>query len=85
LRLLHDAEERFLERVAPADQLDDADSRAAQPVDAAVELSGRGLIVLTGVAPRAVHDGAIETLDTLTAVDQIDCTLDRVEASAPSP
>jgi homoserine dehydrogenase len=53
-------------------------------VDAAVELSGRGLIVLTGVAPRAVHDGAIETLDTLTAVDQIDCTLDRVEASAPS-
>jgi homoserine dehydrogenase len=49
-------------------------------VDAAVELSGRGLIVLTGVAPRAVHDGAIETLDTLTAVDQIDCTLDRVEA-----
>src|SRR5580700_2113912 len=54
-------------------------------VDAAVELSGRGLIVLTGVAPRAVHDGAIETLDTLTAVDQIDCTLDRVEASAPSP
>jgi homoserine dehydrogenase len=49
-------------------------------VDAAVELSGCGLIVLTGVAPRAVHDGAIETLDTLTAVDQIDCTLDRVEA-----
>jgi homoserine dehydrogenase len=53
-------------------------------VDAVVELSGRGLIVLTGVAPRTVHDGAIETLDTLTAVDQIDCTLDRVEASAPS-
>jgi homoserine dehydrogenase len=48
-------------------------------VDAAVELP-HGLIVLTGVAPRAVHDRAMETLDTLTAVDEIECTLDRVEA-----
>jgi homoserine dehydrogenase len=49
-------------------------------VDAAVELPQGRLIVLTGTAPRAVHDRAMETLDTLTAVDQIECTLDRVEA-----
>src|ERR1700722_8901006 len=49
-------------------------------VDAAVELPHEGLIVLTGLAPRAVHDRAMETLDTLTAVDEIECTLDRVEA-----
>ncbi len=48
-------------------------------VDAAVELPHGGLIVLTGLAPRAVHDRAMETLDTLTAVDEIECTLDRVE------
>jgi homoserine dehydrogenase len=48
-------------------------------VDAAVDLPGRDLIVLTGLAPRTVHDGALETLDTLTAVDEIACTLDRVE------
>ena len=33
-------------------------------VDAAVDLTGSELIVLTGVAPRAVHDRALETLDT---------------------
>jgi homoserine dehydrogenase len=49
-------------------------------VDAAVELPDAGLIVLTGMAPRAVHERAMETLDTLTAVDEIDCRLDRVEA-----
>lgn len=49
-------------------------------VDAAVEVPQGGLIVLTGTAPRAVHDRAMETLDTLTAVDEIECTLDRVEA-----
>jgi homoserine dehydrogenase len=49
-------------------------------VDAAVDLSGSELIVLTGVAPRAVHDRALETLDTLTSVDQILGALDRVEA-----
>ena len=49
-------------------------------VDAAVELPGERLIVLTGLAPRAVHDRALETLDTLAAVDEIECTLDRVEA-----
>jgi homoserine dehydrogenase len=50
------------------------------PVDGAVDLVGSQLIVLTGVAPRTVHDGALETLDTLTAVDAIECALDRVEA-----
>jgi homoserine dehydrogenase len=49
-------------------------------VDAAVDLSGSELIVLTGMAPRAVHDRALETLDTLTSVDQILGALDRVEA-----
>ncbi len=49
-------------------------------VDAAVDGSGSELIVLTGVAPRAVHDRALETLDTLTSVDQILGALDRVEA-----
>ena len=49
-------------------------------VDAAVDLTGSELIVLTGVAPRAVHDRALETLDTLTSVDQILGALDRVEA-----
>jgi homoserine dehydrogenase len=49
-------------------------------VDAAVDGSGSELIVLTGVAPRAVHDRAMETLDTLTSVDQILGALDRVEA-----
>jgi homoserine dehydrogenase len=49
-------------------------------VDAVVDLTGSELIVLTGVAPRAVHDRALETLDTLTSVDQILGALDRVEA-----
>ncbi|MHB8489207.1 MAG: homoserine dehydrogenase [Candidatus Dormibacteria bacterium] len=49
-------------------------------VDAAVDVSGSELIVLTGVAPRAVHDGALETLDTLTSVDRILGALDRAEA-----
>jgi hypothetical protein len=38
------------------------------------------MIVLTGTAPRAVHDRALETLDTLTSIDQILGSLDRVEA-----
>jgi homoserine dehydrogenase len=50
------------------------------PVDGAVDLTGSRLIVLTGVAPRAVHDRALETLDTLTAVDSIESALDRVES-----
>jgi homoserine dehydrogenase len=49
-------------------------------VDAVVDLTGSELIVLTGVAPRAVHDRALGTLDTLTSVDQILGALDRVEA-----
>ena len=49
-------------------------------VDAVVDLTGSELIVLNGVAPRAVHDRALETLDTLTSVDQILGALDRVEA-----
>jgi hypothetical protein len=51
-------------------------------VDAAVDLAPAQLLVLTGVAPRAVHNGALETLDTLSAVEQIECTLDRVEVQA---
>jgi homoserine dehydrogenase len=49
------------------------------PVDAAVDMPGSELGVLTGTAPRAVHDRALETLDTLTSVDGIRCALDRVE------
>ena len=49
-------------------------------VDAAVDVAGSELIVLTGIAPRAVHDRALETLDTLTSVDRILGALDRVEA-----
>ncbi|HEY8674205.1 MAG TPA: homoserine dehydrogenase [Candidatus Dormibacteraeota bacterium] len=69
----------------------DADARAlvlqtledrGLAVDAAVDLEPDQLMVLTGVAPRAVHDGALETLDTLSAVAQIECTLDRVEVQA---
>jgi len=52
------------------------------PVDAAVDVPPATLIVLTGIAPRAVHDRAMETLDTLSAVEQIECTLDRVEFQA---
>jgi homoserine dehydrogenase len=37
------------------------------------------LLVLTGAAPRAVHDRAMETLDTLAAVHEIAGALDRVE------
>ena len=51
-------------------------------VDAAVDLAPAQLLVLTGVAPRAVHNGALETLDTLSAVERIECTLDRVEVQA---
>jgi homoserine dehydrogenase len=49
-------------------------------VHAAFDLPGSELAVLTGVAPRAVHDRALETLDTLTSVDRILGALDRVEA-----
>jgi homoserine dehydrogenase len=51
-------------------------------VDAAVDLARARLIVLTGVAPRAVHDRALETLDTLSAVERIESTLDRVDVQA---
>jgi homoserine dehydrogenase len=37
------------------------------------------LLVLTGSAPRAVHDRALETLDTLAAVHEIAGALDRIE------
>jgi homoserine dehydrogenase len=49
-------------------------------VDAAVDLADSELMLLTGVAPRAVHVGALVTLDTLTCVDEILGALDRVEA-----
>jgi len=40
------------------------------------------LLVLTGTAPRAVLDRALETVDTLAAVREIACVLDRLEPSA---
>ena len=40
------------------------------------------LLVLTGSAPRAVHDRALDTLDTLPVVRQIACVLDRIETPA---
>jgi homoserine dehydrogenase len=40
------------------------------------------LVILTGLAPRAVHDRALETLDTLAVVRDIACSLDRIETSA---
>jgi homoserine dehydrogenase len=49
-------------------------------VDAAYDLPGSELVVLTALAPRAVHARALETLDTLTSVDDILGALDRVEA-----
>jgi homoserine dehydrogenase len=49
-------------------------------IDGAVDVGGAELIVLTGIAPRAVHDRALETLDTLTSVDAILGALDRIEA-----
>ena len=36
------------------------------------------LVVLTGTAPRAVHDRAIETLDSLPVVREVACALDRI-------
>lgn len=36
------------------------------------------LLVLTGVAPRPVHDGARETLDSLPVVREVACSLDRI-------
>jgi homoserine dehydrogenase len=72
LRLSKEAEARALVLQALEDR--------GLPVDAAVDLPGSELIVLTGMAPRAVHDRALETLDTLTSVDDILGALDRVEA-----
>ena len=37
------------------------------------------LLVLTGTAPRAVHDRALETLDSLPVVREIVARLDRIE------
>ena len=53
------------------------------PVDNAVDRppidgSTPQLVVLTGMAPRAVHDRAIETLDSLAVVREVACALDRI-------
>jgi hypothetical protein len=72
LRLSAEAEARALVLQALEDR--------GLAVDAAVDLTGSELVVFTGVAPRAVHDRALETLDTLTSVDEILGDLDRVEA-----
>ena len=37
------------------------------------------LLVLTGTAPRAVRDRALETLDSLAVVHEVACALDRIE------
>ena len=37
------------------------------------------LLVLTGSAPRAVHDRARETVDSLPVVQEIACAIDRIE------
>lgn len=36
------------------------------------------LLVFTGTAPRAVHDRALETLDSLPVVREVACSLDRI-------
>jgi homoserine dehydrogenase len=72
LRLSAEAEARALVLQALEDR--------GLAVDAAVDLTSSELVVFTGVAPRAVHDRALETLDTLTSVDEILGDLDRVEA-----
>lgn len=36
------------------------------------------LLVITGTAPRAVHDRALETLDSLPVVREVACSLDRI-------
>jgi homoserine dehydrogenase len=72
LRLSAEAEARALVLQALEDR--------GLAVNAAVDLTGSELVVFTGVAPRAVHDRALETLDTLTSVDEILGDLDRVEA-----
>jgi homoserine dehydrogenase len=72
VRLSAEAEARALVLLALEDR--------GLAVDAAVDLAGSELVVLTGLAPRAVHDRALETLDTLTSVDDILGALDRVEA-----
>ena len=71
VRLSRDAESRALALQALEDR--------GLAVDAAVDLPNDELIALTGVAPRAVHDRALDTLDTITAVDEILCTIDRVD------
>jgi len=40
------------------------------------------LLILTGSAPRAVHDRALETVDSLPFVREIVSTLDRIEPSS---
>ena len=37
------------------------------------------LLVLTGSAPRAVHDRALETVDSLSVVREVVSTIDRIE------
>lgn len=56
------------------------------PVDDAVDkppIDGGDpqLLVLTGTAPRAVHDRALETLDSLPTVREVACALDRIPPS----
>ena len=75
LRITDTDEARELVLQALADRgvpVDDAVDKP--PVDGA----SPQLIVLTGTAPRSVHDGAIETLDSLAVVREVACALDRI-------
>jgi len=77
--------------VEPVDEAQEAAVQALEdrgvPVVAAFDkppLEGRfpQLLLLTGAAPRAVHDRALETLDTLPMVREIACAMDRIESAA---
>ena len=78
LRITDTDEARELVLQALADRgvpIDDALDRP--PVDGPAPQ----LIVLTGTAPRAVHERALETLDSLPVVREIACALDRIPAT----
>ncbi|HEX6539355.1 MAG TPA: homoserine dehydrogenase [Candidatus Dormibacteraeota bacterium] len=77
LRITDTDEARELVLQALADRgvpIDDAIDKP--PVDG----STPQLLVLTGLAPRAVHDRALETLDSLPVVREIACAFDRIPA-----
>ena len=52
-----------------------ADAIAKPPIDG----PDPQLVLLTGAAARAVHDAALETLDSLPVVREVACAMDRIE------